>query len=689
MLNNLGISYRRRFQHTRDMQDLSEAIRRLQRAVQLTPNGHPAFLSNLGNSLSRRFECTGDMRDVSEAIRHQQHAVQLTQNGDPDLPARLNNLGNSFSRRFEQTGDMQDILEALRHQQHAVKLTPNGDPDLPDWLVSLGISFSCRFRRTGDIQDISEAIRHQQHAVQSTPKGDPDLPSRLVSLGTSFLSRFEQTEDMRDISEAIQYQQQAVQLTPNGHADFPARLNNLGNSFSRRFQSAGDIQDVSQAIQHQQHAVQLTPSGHATLPGRLNNLGASFLGRFVLIGDVHDISQAIRHQQHAVQLTPNGRANFPMLLNNLGVSYFHRFECTSDVQDLSEAIRYQQHAIQLTPDGHPSLPARLFCLGDSFSHRFKLTGMYESLSSAVLNYRLSATSPTGPSACRLIAAKRWATLSQQLLSPSSELLKANSCIIQLLSLISGFENTVQRRHETLVDASQLSLAACATALSLDHPDQALEWLVEGRCIVWNQINQLRTPLDELRSHDPALAEGLSVLSKALESAGLHTSSHKKQLELSMDDRVSLEDEARIRLKLAKDWEMLLETVRTIPRFRNFLRPRKCADIMSSLPDEGPVIIVNIHSIRCDALALIAGADEPIHISLPNFSYQEAERLANGSRSYLGARSRLGILLDDDNSSHFNTNIDFPMVLKVLWSDIVNPILQALAFSVRLPAFVRS
>ena len=90
---------------------------------------------------------------------------------------------------------------------------------------------------------------------------------------------------------------------------------------------------------------------------------------------------------------------------------------------------------------------------------------------------------------------------------------AHACIIQLISLVSGLENTVQRRHQTLVNSSQLSIAACAAALSLGPPDKALEWLAEGRCIVWNQINQLRTPVDELRAHDEDLADSFSAVAR--------------------------------------------------------------------------------------------------------------------------------------------------------------------------------
>ena len=249
------------------------------------------------------------------------------------------------------------------------------------------------------------------------------------------------------------------------------------------------------------------------------------------------------------------------------------------------------------------------------------------------------------------------------------------------------DNTVQRRHEALVDCSQLSLAASATAFSHGRHDKALEWLIEGRCIVWNQINQLRTPLDQLRSHDPVLAQRFSTVSQELENAGSRSESQNSEISLSIDDQISLEKEAREHIKFAKERDQLLATIRNIPGFEDFLQPRKCADIMSRLPDEGVVVIINIHNDRCDALALMAGASEPMHILLPNFSYQEAERLAKGLHGYpLRQRvlSRIGIPLADEDGPSL-PNIDPAEVLSVLWSQVVCPILESLAFSVRFLA----
>jgi hypothetical protein len=121
-------------------------------------------------------------------------------------------------------------------------------------------------------------------------------------------------------------------------------------------------------------------------------------------------------------------------------------------------------------------------------------------------------------------------------------------------------------------------------------------------------------------------------------------------------------------------EQLLNTVRAIPQFKDFLQPRKYTDIMSGLSQlDGLVITINMSRDRCDALALVAdgAAHNPTHIPL-KFSFREAELLSDGFRGYLQSA---GIRSVDEF-------VDFPTVLKVLWCEVVSPILEALSFSVR-------
>ncbi|KAH6888911.1 TPR-like protein [Coprinopsis sp. MPI-PUGE-AT-0042] len=693
-LNNIGNSFQSRFEHTGDLSDIAEAISAQHRAVQLTPEGHadlPGRLNNLGNSFQRRFEHTGDLSDIAEAISAKHRAVQLTPEDHADLPGHLNNLGSSFQCRFEHTGDLSDIAEAISAQHRAVQLTPEGHAALPGCLNNLGNSFQCRFEHTGDLSDIAEAISAKHRAVQLTPEGHAALPACLNNIGNSFQSRFEHTGDLSDIAEAISAQHRAVQLTPEGHADLPGRLNNLGNSFQRRFEHTGDLSDIAEAISAQHRAVQLTPEGHAALPACLNNLGNSFQRRFEHTGDLSDIAEAISAQHRAVQLTPEDHADLPGHLNNLGSSFQCRFEHTGDLSDIAEAISAQHRAVQLTPEGHAALPGWLNNLGASFLHRFERTHSQEDLAASISNYKSAATSTFGPPRHRLVAARTWANLLNQHYPQSLDTLHAFDTALSLIALIAGLEESVRGRYSQLHDICGIVLKAASAACSLGQVDKALEWLEQGRCVVWSQLSNLRTPLDDLHLHNSQLAQSVANISKQLENAG--SSRGQSHFDLSTSEKMLLEDEARAHLKLARRWDELLKTIRSIPGFESFLQPLPCSSLLQHLPVSGPVVVINVDEQRCDAIALLAGLDEPLHIPLPDFSLEKANKYRGDLKANLESQQlrmqEVQEAMDEDvrgrtirpgKRKQMQSEVVVHKILRDLWNEVVSPILNTLGLS---------
>jgi len=694
LLNGLMNLLQDSFKHTGDLSDVSEAILIQQRAVQLAGEAHTAicqWLNELGNLFLERLRYTGNLSDVHEAILVQQRGIRLTPNGHETRPGMLYNLGVSYLRRFEHTGDLSDILEAISVKQRAVQLTPNDHEDLPLWLNGLGISLQRRFEYTGDLSDISEAITAQQRAVQLTPNGHARMPSRLNGLGNSFLRRFERTGDLSDLSEANVVLQRAVQLTPNGDADMPLRLNSLGVSFLHLFKHTGDPSDISEAISTLHRAVQLTPSGHADLPLRLNNLGNSFQYRFERMRALSDLSEAITFQQRAVQLTPNGHTDMPSWLNNLGNSFLYRFERTRDLSDITEAISAQQRALQLTPESHAQLPLQLNNLGNSFQSRFRHTGDSSDSYTAVGLYKRSATTLGRPS-IRLNAARQWAQLSAML--NRQDIMEAYTVAIDLISQIAGMYRTVEQRHADLIHISSLTIAAASAAFALGKIEKALEWLEQGRCLVWSQLNQLRTPVDELRAHHADLAERFLEISSALESSGSRRGFDTQSTDTPMSEKMALQHEAHTHLKLAQEWSRLLDEIRCIPTFHDFLRPPQTSGLLNRLPPDGPVILINVQESRCDALALISGLDKPIHIPLPEFTHEQASKLRERLRSFLLSqgirmrgedRGRRPVRLGRRRDSETQSDIHF--VLEAIWLGVVKPILSGLSYSVSLSLFM--
>ena len=251
----------------------------------------------------------------------------------------------------------------------------------------------------------------------------------------------------------------------------------------------------------------------------------------------------------------------------------------------------------------------------------------------------------------------------------------------MLSQVAGLEQTIHRRHANLQGHSDFVPSSVVTALHFNKPDLALEWLEQGRCLVWNQLNQLRAPIDDLHTKSPSLANHFIKVASALESHGTRSilsipSSHR-----TLAEDIRLQDDTQNHTNHAAEYTQLLKQIRSLPGFEDFLQPPKATDLLSSLPSNGPVIIFNVHNIQCDALALIAGIEEPLHIPLKDFSLAQAEELQK--------TLRFDLLKQRDVEDHdrmpqrvrLNPS-SMPFVLKELWCKIVQPIFEALGYFVR-------
>ncbi|KAF6755206.1 CHAT domain-containing protein [Ephemerocybe angulata] len=686
LFNHRGLDCFEEFQATGELSTLQDAIFMLLQAVNLTAPGHtnlPSRVNNLASLLAKRFERTGELSDMAHAIQLQQMVVDQIPKGHDDLPGYLGNLGSSFTLRFQRMGDPLDLSRAISMQQNAVDLTPVGDAALPTYLTNLGGALARRFEQTGEISDISQAISVQQRAVEATTQGSSKLRARLNNLGHSFTCRFQRTGELSDIAEAIALHDRAVHLTSRGHSDLPIHLDNLGGALIHRFKRTSDLSDLSRAIEAGQRAVDATPQGSTDLPARYSNLGHSYTARFEQTGDIADIDGAILMQQRALKLTPAGHNDLPTYLSNNGVSLSCRFVRTGSLSDITDAISLHRQAVDLTPYGHAELPSRLKSLATSLADRFTSTAETEDLKSSISYYKAAATATVGPPRTRMDAAKRWARILIQQYPQSPDVIDAFDRALALVASIAGLEKTVGGRYTQLKGISGLALEAAATACALNRADKALEWLEQGRCLVWSQINSLRTPLDNLRRRDENLAQALEDVSRALERAG--ASRAQAHVDMPLSQKISVEDEARAHLDLARKWDELLKTARAIPGFESFLMQSPCSTVMQNLPESGPIIVINVDANRCDALALLSGLDEPLHIPLPNFSMEKASRY----RTELGSQLRGHSLRSRDLEARGvrptrigNQTWDSPVhkVLRGLWKEVVKPILDALGFS---------
>ncbi|TEB19620.1 hypothetical protein FA13DRAFT_1780499 [Coprinellus micaceus] len=642
-LDNLTLYLRSRFEKTGNHGDITEAVLSQHRAVDLTSDQDtklPTYLNNLSLSLRLRFEHTQtgqNLGDITEAISLQRKAICLSSEARPDLPFFLGVLCLCLHSEFEHTGELEKIVEAASIQRRAINLVSDDHPHLPFFLDNLSLCLRSQFEpsataytlvleNTGDLQDITEAILLQRRVVDRTPEGDPSFPVVLHTLNNCLHARFHHTGDLQDITEAISIHRRVMHLIPKGDTSARLRIRTLAIPIYYRFQHTGNLEDITEAIAEQRRTVYLIPESHARLPACLHTLGL-FLCRRTLW-------KPSQRSGKALKLTPEGHATIPLWINNLSGSVYYMFQKAGDPRDIDEAISLQRRALDLLPDGHIGIPRQLSNLGLFVLSRSEYAGLY-----TVPRFKISDM--------------RYQHSNELLhLTPEGH--------ARLPSRVTNLADSISARYQVTGNAQDLdtciSSYRTAATSSFGAPRITLRAALKtpyGRGDE-NSTMQRRLPDD----HD---------------------------LTWDSSDKISLENDARNHIRLAREWDELLAKVRGAPGFKEFLRPLGCSTIMEYLPVSGAVVVINVHDSRCDAIALAAGSNAPIHIQLPNFTLQKAKRSAlmayvSGVKvqrlrmapvpqgEWLGPYRRVKVAEDG-----------VCMLLHGLWEEVVKPILEAVGF----------
>lgn len=678
-LEHLGLAFMRRFVRLGDLTDINRAIECQQEAISLMTDENslgPREFNSLGLSFMRRFEHLGNISDINQAVDALERSILLAKSGATDKPTFLNNLGMACMRRFERLGNLEDISRAIECQEKALSLSPADHALRPTFANNLAISFMRRFERLGDLPDIDNTISWLQQAVPTEPSSHALGPTFINNLGLAFMLRFGLLGDLADINEAIDRQHVAISFTPGDHAEKPRFFSNLGRSFMRRFGSLGDLGDVDDAIRCQLQAISLAPSTHSLRHAFFDNLGSCFISRFEISNDPEDVNKAIEYQQQGVLLTPTGHAQRPSHLSNLGKSMRCRYEHLRKIEDISEAIKWEEEAVILAPEEHYNKPEFLCDLGHSFSSRFWHSEDLSDFNQAIDSFQKAAKSPAGPAIVRFNAARSWAKLYAQ--QYQSTVLDAYELAMSLVPRIVWMGTTVRHRYQNTALIGDFVVEAAAAAIASRKYPQALEWLEEGRSIVWGQRLKLRTPVDQLRAVDAELADRLELVGKELETVSVSKPDGEK---------ATLEEAAQRHHRLAEEWETLVKAVRKLHGFDDFLLPKRAKELMAATK-QGVIIVVNIHLARCDALIMSSRSEEVIHVPLEEFTYRKAAKASSDwtrSLKICGVRDRGGFM----SKSSVLVQAQFIPILAMLWVEVVKPVFDRLGYLVGTRTLVYS
>ncbi|KDQ61787.1 hypothetical protein JAAARDRAFT_172223 [Jaapia argillacea MUCL 33604] len=649
-----------------DIKKLEEAIVYGRKSLDFRPIGckfRDISLYNLALYLYKHYECLGSMKELQECITHGLEALGLRPIDHSRRSSTLNILGLAFWSQYKQLGQQVDLDNAINYHQEALDLRPIGHPDRSHSLNNLAIVLQSRYKQFGQQVDLGNAINYHQEALDLCPIGHPNRSHSLNNLAFVLQSRYKQFGQQVDLGNAINHHQQALDLRPIGHPDRSSTLNNLASALQSRYEQLRQQVDLDNAINHYQQALDLHPIGHPDRSCSLNNLANALQSRYKQFGQQVDLDNAINHHQQALDLRPIGHPDRSMSLNNFATALWLRYKQFGQQVDLDNVINYSQQALDLLPIGHPI--RSLFLTNLAVVYLSISDGLFP-LSTVEYAFNLfvaAAGHRSAPMHEQLRVALQWCSYAQTYNHVS--VLSAYSCVLRLLDQCLTIYPDIGQQHNFLTSQSR-SLACDAAAYAIIRGDleKAVEFLEQGRTILWSRMLGYRQSFDQLHDIDPELAKEFEETCAQLENNAVMTGS--SQTAHILDNQIQ-----RHQILLEK-WDGLIAKIRLHDDFHNFLMPIPF-ETLQSVASKFPVIIINISHIQSDAL-ILHSSSTPIVVALPLTTPQNLSKLSSK-------------LTNAVKSDDIDRQKEITPLLRDLWSLLVDPIVAQLE-SLQIPHMTR-
>ncbi|MFI8194493.1 CHAT domain-containing protein [Streptomyces sp. NPDC085946] len=620
--SNRGSAHWALFERTGDRRALDAAVADFARAAgapagsvrpAAAPHGgkdRAALLSNLGASLSARFEISGgSTADLETVVHVQRLALRATAHDDPDRALYQSNLGSSLITRFEHTGDAGSLAEAVSLLADSLQAPSVNGPEQANRQGNMARALVRHFEQTADTDALRAALDHMTQAVAATPRDHPDWPLRLGNLAAVCLRVFDRTKDDTALELAEDALQEALS---HPHRLRRAHLDTLGTLHQRRYDVKGGSEHVRNAVAAYEEALALTPAGHPGRPGALSNLGNALIGRYRADRDPSDLDRAVSLLREAVR-GPTEDPDRCRYLTNLGAAHEERAKLATPHAGRSTSKGFAAragdfasgapapHAGRSTPagrssrvagfptDGAPPPALRPAPAGQAIRERER----------ALAAYAAAAGVATAPVLGRARAALYRGRLAASVDPRRVDALDGYRHAVGMLETLAWFGLARMDQERLLREFSGAAAEAAACAITQGRPDSALELLEQGRGVLLAQAVGGRSGHELLDQTQPALARRLRRLQSVLER---RTFDWREPAEPSAPAFAQLMARCST---AAAERETLLKRIRRIPGLEKFLLPPDATELRAAA-EQGPVVVVNVSRLRCDALIVTTG-----------------------------------------------------------------------------------
>ncbi|KOX20623.1 hypothetical protein ADK67_29045 [Saccharothrix sp. NRRL B-16348] len=651
----LGSAYRWVFGETGDAAILDEAIRRHRSAIE-TP-GSDRFvdaehLNSLAAALTERSRWSGGDEDLDEAIELHAAAAARRPAGHPGRFLYQANLVQALLDRYHRRGDQESAARASAiAREIAGAELPAGMAATQ--LGAVGNALVTAYDFGGSPDDLDGAVAVLRRVVAATSRPSP---ATLDQFGHGLIRRYQRTGAAADVVEAVEAHRAALAAvgpTSSYRAEF---LTSLCDALRHLHDVTGEPEHLDEAVRVAVEAI-AAPVRTVTSGSSWTSLAAASVSRYHARHDLADLDRAIEAEREALAVVGPGSPHRVRYLSNLGSSLVDRFRDIREARDLDEAVTLLRECAAHTAAGDTRHAAHLYDFGLGLVRRHRARHDPADLTEAVEALSAAAASGTSPVADRVRAARLWAVAVAGHDVASS--LAGYEQAVALFPVLAWHGLHRQDQERQLLDLVGVASDAAATALAAGRPERAVELLEQGRSVLWSQLLDLRTDFLALRSAHPDLARRLEELRDGLE-------------EPARDEVDPMPGALDRRMALARQWDETVAEVRGLPGLADFLRPRPFADLLDAAAD-GPIVIVNVSRLRCDALVVTTGGVDVV--PLPDLTADDAAARADELVAAAHAAHDLAGVI-----AH---NSVLGEVLAWLWQAVAEPVLGHVGAARRL------
>ncbi|MFI6107511.1 CHAT domain-containing protein [Streptomyces sp. NPDC051310] len=568
-----------------------------------------------------------------------------------------------------------DRATGLRLMREAIATLPTGDPARQQMLLilmrtqaasppaavsedSVAAEF-IQYMRDGDVDRLDRVIQRMRSVVGAPTTGEPERTRRRVELGQALRMRFEMEGELADLDGSVAELTEALEgpLVDDQRASVYAFL---ALSHLDRYASSEDLADLeaaTEAVRHPCIARAATSPAHAQ---RVTNLAAVLTARFDVFGDVTELDEAVSHLEYAVSATPPTQHDHPVMLIKLAVALWKRGVHTAREADLDAAESILRQVAGEPSDTGPHRQLARWELGKLLWTRGMSRRAVADLAEAVAQYRTTALARTQDVRTRLACAALWGVTCMTLGDREQARTAFGVALGDLLPKLTGRSLGRASQEVRLREVPSLAGVAAAVEIAAGRPRDALIRLEQGRGVLLAQGLQMRSRHNDLIAASPELAGRYE----------------RVCAELVLPQRSPEQRKAS-----AAEFDRIVAEIRALSGFGHFHRPPNWTRLREAAA-QGPVAVINVSTLGCDALLLHRRFGHTIIdvVPLSGITRKEIDRRADAFQTAVMKLVTPGTTGDEK----YLHDLEMKRTLRWLGEKIVGPVLGRLDFNRPVP-----